>query len=164
MSRSGQSLGPLRSKLLSFCAAFLVVVLAEGVISAQPGPQSRKINIDRLRAGAETGQVGAQIDLARALEFGVGTTADPAEAARWFLAAANQGHPGAQTTLGYLYALGVGVAQDEELAFRWFQRAAAEGYAQAQNDLGAMYSNGVGTKADPAAAMVWFRRAAEQGF
>src|SRR5215470_18288001 len=144
MSRSGESLGLSRSKLLSFCRAVLVVLLAEGAITSQLSCQSRKFNIDRLRAAAEAGQVGAQIDLARALESGVGTTADPAEAARWFLAAANQGNPEAQTNLGYLYTLGLGVGQDEQVAFQWFQRAAVEGYAPAQNDLATLLLTGVG--------------------
>src|SRR5262245_48416470 len=100
MSQSGESLGLSRTILLSLCRAVLLVLLVEGVIASQLRCQSRRINIDRLRAEAEAGQVEAQIDLARALESGVGTTADPAEAARWYLAAANRGNPEAQTTVG----------------------------------------------------------------
>jgi len=88
---------------------------------------------------------------------------DPAQAARWFRAAAEQGHRLAQTRLGRLYAAGRGVEPDGALAERWLRKAANQGVAAAQYELALLLGAGRGQDADPVEALRWFRAAADQG-
>jgi hypothetical protein len=44
--------------------------------------------VDRLRVAAESGDVQAQLMLAKSLELGIGTPADPQQAFRWYKKAA----------------------------------------------------------------------------
>src|SRR3546814_1867103 len=66
---------------------------------------------------------------------GEGVSRDPAEAARWWRAAADQGLSQAQFNLGVLYEQGEGVAVDYAEAARWYGLAAAQGDRNAANRL-----------------------------
>jgi len=57
-------------------------------------------------------------------ELGVGTSADSAEAAKWFHQAAKQGDADAQNNLGDMYRSGEGVPQNSVQAYMWFTLAA----------------------------------------
>src|SRR3546814_20785707 len=66
---------------------------------------------------------------------GEGGSREPAEAARWWRAAADQGLSQAQFNLGVLYEQGEGVAVDYAEAARWYGLAAAQGDRNAANRL-----------------------------
>lgn len=90
-----------------------------------------------------------QLEIAHALQPGLGVDPDLAEAARWFHRAADQGNPEAQCQLGFLYRMGSGVPRDDREALKWFQRAALENYAPAQFDLSLLLLQGSGAPRVP---------------
>lgn len=106
--------------------------------------------------------VEAQYALGLLSEEGEGVPLDPAEAARWYRAAAERGHPGAQTQLARLCLEGRGVDRDPAEAARWLHSAAEQGVPAAQAGLGLLYAEGVGVPRDDARAVHWLRLAAEQ--
>lgn len=85
----------------------------------------------------------------------ISVPADPAEAVRWFLAAADRGDREAQFQLGVRYHSGRGVVRDDLEAARWFQLAADQGYAPAQLSLAELYAAGHGVPADLVQALMW---------
>ena len=80
---------------------------------------------------------------------------DPAEAVRWFLAAADRGDRDAQFQLGVRYHSGRGVVRDDVEAARWFRLAAEQAHAPAQLRLAEIYAGGHGVPADPVQALMW---------
>jgi TPR repeat protein len=66
---------------------------------------------------------------------GEGVERNPAEAARWWRAAADQGLPQAQFNLGMLYETGQGVTVDYLEAAKWYEQAAAQGDRAAKDRL-----------------------------
>src|SRR5262249_21152457 len=135
-----------RAAVLASVSLFPAWAVAQDVFAAPNVPQDGKIA--SLLARAQKGRAQDEVKLGVALQFGQGVTADPSEAARWFLKAANQGDPAGQTRIGYLYLAGYGVPRDEGEAFRWLQRAAVEDYAPAQAGLGYLLLSGLGVKQD----------------
>ena len=109
------------------------------------------------------GDRDAQHRLAYATEEGIGVTADPAAAARWYLAAARQGHVGAQTAIAAMFHEGRGVERDDSEAFVWAIAAAEQGSATAAHLLGRLYIEGEAVAADPAMAFRWFLVAESRG-
>ncbi len=90
-------------------------------------------------AAAKQGSLAGELAVAQRLDYGQGTTADPAEAMRWYLIAAKHGSARAQNSVGVYYALGRTVAPDEKEAIRWLTRAAEAGDITAAFNLGVMY-------------------------
>jgi alpha/beta superfamily hydrolase len=86
---------------------------------------------------------------------GNGVARDPAEAVRWYRAAAERGNADAQNDLAVMYDAGDGVAEDDAEAVRWYRRASAAGNPSAQYNLGLMYANGEGVARDRTRAYVW---------
>ncbi len=76
---------------------------------------------------AEAGDAEAQVALAQLHISGLGVTADPATAVRWYRRAAAQGEPVAQLNLGDLYGRGLGVPRDLVQAYLWLSLAANQG-------------------------------------
>ncbi len=76
---------------------------------------------------AEEGDVAAQLAVADLYSTGTGVAANPAEAARWYRAAAQRGDPIAQLNLGDLYSRGQGMKRDLVQAYLWLSLAAAQG-------------------------------------
>jgi TPR repeat protein len=64
---------------------------------------------------------------------------DPAESAKWYMAAAVQGLPIAQGSIGHCYASGRGVEKDLEKARFWLQLAADQGQWLGAGTLGDLY-------------------------
>jgi len=98
-----------------------------------------------------------------AYSLGDGVPRDPAEAFKWFLAAAELGHAPAQYKAGVAYAYGEGTGKDPEQAAAWYRRAAAQGYAIAQRNLGIMYLNGDGVDENKPMALAWYTILADGG-
>jgi TPR repeat protein len=91
-------------------------------------------------------------------------SANHAQAAIWFRAAAEQGYAPAQNALGLMYKNG-SIASPEPLAqaAAWFGKAAEQGDAAARINLGEMLWLGMGVATDTPKAVELFRKAAEQG-
>ena len=98
----------------------------------------RNIPIETLQDGAAQGLAEVQYELGKAYRDGDGVGQDPAEAARWFMAAAEQGYAKAQRHLGTHYASGDGVPQDPVLAIMWLTLAAQQGLVTAEMSLQAV--------------------------
>lgn len=112
---------------------------------------------------AREGNVDAQFNLGAIYEAGLGGTADPKEAARWYAMAAGQGDPRAQYNLGVMFAEGRGLSQDDTRAAIWWRRAAEQSHGKAQYNLGVLYWTGRGLPKDVEQARSWFRRASANG-
>jgi TPR repeat protein len=76
---------------------------------------------------AQQGNADAECDIGLMYFTGHGVPQDPAEGAKWFLAAARQGQIGAQVDIGIAYATGRGVQKDYVKGYMWFSVAADRG-------------------------------------
>lgn len=77
---------------------------------------------------------------------------DPAEARRWFAAAADRGSAQGAFGLGLLHKHGRGVPQSDSAAAAWFRRAASDGFAPAELMLATLHDNPSSPLYDPEAA------------
>lgn len=73
---------------------------------------------------AEKGDPNAQLKLAYMLDNGLGLSADPLAAQRWYMASAAQGNALAQYLLGQFYQVGELGGPDYTLAKQWYNKAA----------------------------------------
>ena len=94
---------------------------------------------------------------------GIGVHADPAEAVRWWEAAASHGSAAGELNLGYALQSGLGVPTDETKAAGWYEKAALQGVAAAANNLGSLYTNPMRGKPNLVLARAWFKRALHDG-
>jgi localization factor PodJL len=116
-----------------------------------------------LREAAGAGDPKALWEVASRFSSGRDAPSDPAEAARWFEAAAKLGLVPAQYRLGSLYEKGTGVERDVAKAKLWYAKAAEGGNASAMHNLAVLYAMGADGAADNQAAVRWFTEAAEHG-
>ncbi len=117
----------------------------------------------RLRGHAENGEVQSQLLLGQLLINGVGAERNPAEALRWFQAAARAQQPMAMNMVGRCHEYGLGTAVDYAAAAHWYHRAATFDCDWAIYNYAHLLANGRGVAKDRAAAFVWFRLAASRG-
>ena len=96
-------------------------------------------------------------------ERGQGIAADPAKAAKWYLAAANQGNRKAMHNLAVAYADGAAGKKDMAEAARWFSKAAALGLSDSQFNLAVLYERGDGVPQSLIDAYKWYAIAAAAG-
>jgi len=106
------------------------------------GPQSPEQKFNGMKRKAESGDVKAQLGLARMYYNGDGTTKDDAKAAEWNQKAAEKGNVFAQYKLGEMYDKGEGVPRDAAKAAEWWQKAAAQGNEAAQESLKQLAASG----------------------
>lgn len=88
---------------------------------------------------------------------------DPAEAVKWFEAAADQGMRDAMLQVADMYRLGDGIPKAPEKALAWYTRAMEQGDLRATLIIGLMHYSGCGIRKDVCVAAEWFRKAADQG-
>lgn len=112
---------------------------------------------------AETGDVGAQLFVAKALLNGRGVEPDEDQARVWFEKVAATDNLDALVNLGYIYANGVGVEIDYKKAADLYLKAAQQGSPEAAWNLGNFYANGYGVPQDSAKSQEWFRRSQALG-
>jgi len=119
----------------------------------------------KLRAAAESGDVGAQFAWGETLQCGhPGTRADPRSAVLWYRRAADAHLAIARTRLGAMYGRGQGgLPQNPSEARRLYELAAAAGQDDAQYNLACQWRIGEGGPRDDAKAAHFYRLAAEQG-
>ena len=112
---------------------------------------------------AAAGNVASQRTLGTLYDRGLGTHANPGQAAIWYAKASDAGDRLAQYQFGVLLREGTGIKADPKRAFDLFQKSAAQGDADAKSALGTAYERGEGVKRDYVQAAQWYRQAAEQG-
>lgn len=94
--------------------------------------KSEAVAFEHYMTAAELGFEPAEIKVASAIAFGIGTTSDPKRGFEMFLELAEKGNLEAMAFLGLAYQNGFGVAEDSELAHKWMKRAAEAGSQEAQ--------------------------------
>src|SRR5262249_12798541 len=117
-------------------------ILSQTALANQFGVKVDRVAALRwLEAAAWQGHEEAMTAMACAYEYGFGTTADLATAARWWRRLANRGDPAAEHRLGVIALNGGLKAQ----AVYWFQRAARQGDTLAERHLADLAELGVST-------------------
>ena len=112
-----------------------------------------------IRQGAEAGVAEAQCVLGQMLL----DEGRPADAYRWFAAAARQHHRLALNMVGRCFDLGWGVAVDKARAAECYRIAAEAGLDWAMYNYATLLALGDGVVEDKPAALAWFERAAALG-
>ena len=96
-------------KFFGFLLLIIVATVFTSLLPAAQSPAAQQEdifggeNVKAVIAGAEAGDVEAQMALAQRYRFGVGVTRDSARAVEWFQKAAEQGHAGSQINLADIY-------------------------------------------------------------
>lgn len=126
----------------------------EGDTFLRPNPKKA---VGAFRRAAEGGHALAQLSLARACYYGLGTPRDPVAALRWARASARQGQPFAMALSGEILQ---GTSPTESASFfrqaaPLFRAQADKGDAQACFFLGHLFQNGQGVARDPVEALAW---------
>ena len=114
------------------------------------------------RRVAETGDVEAQLDLARMLQLGVGAPQDTAQSMAWIRKSAEGGYAPAQAALGLAYAVGGKVPIDRVQGEYWLRQGVAQGDALAQTILALEFIDGDSSAEEQALAITWLKAAANE--
>ena len=149
--------------LVVLAGVTVAVWLQSRAPSAPPPAVVKVVDIEAVRAKADSGNADAQAILGACYANGEGVKLDYKQAAQWYRKAADQGNAAAQSALGELCEAGQGVPHDDAEAAAWYRRAAGQGYAPGQYSLAVLYVIGHGVPPDNAEALKWYREAAEQG-
>ena len=112
------------------------------------------------RRVAETGDVEAQLELARMLQLGVGAPQDTAQSMAWIRKSAEGGYAPAQAALGLAYAVGGKVPIDRVQGEYWLRKGVAQGDALAQTILALEFIDGDSSAEEQALAITWLKKAA----
>ena len=115
--------------------------------------------VQRIRLGAEAGDVVAQRGLGALYFEGKLVPQDYGQAARWYALAATQDDARSLFVLGEMHARGLGVVKDLDVAEQLFVRAADHGHAIATTTLASLLDY-LGRHDD---ASLWWERAANAG-
>jgi len=151
------------ASLVVLAGVAVAVWLASREASTSPPAVVKVVDVEAVKAKADTGDAEAQKTLGECYSNGQGVKQDYAQAAQWYRKAADQGNAAAQAALGELYEAGQGVQHDDAEAAKWYLRAASQGHAPGQYSLALLYLMGHGVRQDIAEALKWYRQAAEQG-
>lgn len=120
---------------------------------------------DDMRRVAETGDVEAQLELARMLQLGAGAPQSTAQSMAWLRKSAEGGYAPAQAAMGIAYAVGGKVPVDRVQGEYWLRLGVAQGEALAQTILALEFINGDSSAEEQALAITWLKTAAlEQHF
>lgn len=141
----------------------LAAVLSAGLRCSAGTADDRAVELSNLRAKAEAGDTGAQVQLGELFFAGERAPFDKTEAAKWYRMAANRGNAKAAFLLGFMYEVGDGVPKYKVEAAKWYLQAAGSGDARAQFLLSSMYARGDGVDRDNAQSATWLLKAAQQG-
>ena len=151
----------MRYSLSRFLISFFLIALTCHAEEASKTPVFSK----ELLQKAESGDAGAQLEIAACYGEGLGVDKNQKTAFEWVKKSADQGFPKANLVLARCYLFGWGVAWDEVKAKKIFQEAEA-GNPRAQDDLGNFFSGKYGRteKKDIPQALSWWEKAAAQGY
>ena len=150
-----------KNLVLAGCAAALLGAAVCLCRDSAPAPYV-PARIAALRAQAGSGDVEAQVQLGYCYYRGDGVPRNPAEACRWWRAAAEKGSVVAQLDLGTAL-LEFGGADRAAEAVRWITGAAESGDDAAQLNLGLLYLQGRAVPRDLRKAAIWLHRSAAKG-
>ena len=114
------------------------------------------------RRVAETGDVEAQLELARMLQLGVGTPQDTAQSMAWIRKSAEGGYAPAQSALGLAYSVGGKVPIDRVQGEYWLRKGVAQGDVLAQTILALEFIDGGSSAEEQALAIIWLKAAANE--
>ena len=118
---------------------------------------------DELMVKAESGDVKAQVDLAKCYRKGSGVAKNDNKAFTWAEKAAEQKNREAQFLTAVCYFQGEGVTRDEKMAVKIFSELAALDYTRAQLGLGICLLQGRGVEKNEKEAAHLFLKIAEKG-
>lgn len=118
-------------------------------------PPSPPVDKAPLLEAARAGDPVAMRKLAAAYEADYADKAAPAEAFRWYKAAAEKGDASGMFSLGQAYRSGRVVKADDKLGVEWIIKSAKAGNRTAMYNLSTMYARGDGVKADAEQAQYW---------
>ena len=135
---------------------------AEELVVKTPG-ESEADYVRRLTRMATGGRTEAQIALAEAHFYGLGTPTNRMEAVKWYRLAARAGEASAQASLGLCLLHGWGCEKSAVEAVSWYLAAAEQGDLAAMSDLAFCLLHGRGAAKDAAAGFAWALKAAERG-
>jgi TPR repeat protein len=130
--------------------------------SEQPLPTTQILT--QLNKDAKSGDVRAQLSLAKMYHRGINVTRDMKLAFYWYSQVAESGYSIAQFNLAELYYSGVGTEKNLKQAVFWYSRAAQQDFIDAQYKLATMYHYGRGVEVDYVKARYWYGKAAKLGF
>lgn len=147
---------------IAFCVMSTLGVVG---ISATPlwaqADSGEAVNIEKLRAQAESGNAEAQLYLGICYSMGEGgVQMDDKEALKWLQRSAQQKNYQAQYMLSLYCLEGRTVKQDKELGLKLLKSSAEGGFAEAQYE----YASHLAENDQMNEAMPWMRKAADQGF
>jgi uncharacterized protein len=126
-------------------------------------PQAETVDLDILKAKAESGDPAAQARLGKIYQEGALVKTDIPEAVKWFQRAADQNYPDAFAALGEMTQAGQGVPRNIAEAVHLYRMAAGKGSIAGQYNLGYLYEQGEGVDKDEIEAAKWYQLAAEGG-
>ncbi|SDA86109.1 MULTISPECIES: tetratricopeptide repeat protein [unclassified Janthinobacterium] len=112
------------------------------------------------RRVADTGDVEAQLELARMLQLGVGAPQDTAQSMAWIRKSAEGGYAPAQSAMGLAYTVGGKVPIDRVQGEYWLRKGLAQGDALAQTILALEFIDGASPPEEQALAIQWLKKAA----
>ncbi len=139
---------------------FALLAVAVEIQGKSPQADARAYKL--LSSAADLGSARAIACLAKLVESGRGTTADPAAARQLFERAADLGDSQATAELAMIYREGRHTLPDPIREFKWTEKAARRGDAYHMSRLGTMLRDGIGAEKDPEEAVVWFNAAAKE--
>jgi hypothetical protein len=113
---------------------------------------------------AEKGDAECQNLLGILFQKGLGVSANPTEALRWFGLAAAQKLPAAQDNIGLAHLNGLGTQKSEREAARWFTLAAAQGDPIGEHRLALLLLFGKEIENDPSKAIELLKHGADRGY
>lgn len=134
-----------------------------GAEAGEKDAPALKMEVEQDKGGANGGVAFAMRLLARRYERGNGVEQDPAQAIKWYQAAAQAGDADAMEELGNLFFRGQLVQKDTAEAAVWWAKAGDAGNSEAMASLGKLYLGGYGVPEDSARAFEWFHRGAVGG-
>ncbi|CAC9635718.1 hypothetical protein [uncultured Gammaproteobacteria bacterium] len=129
--------------------------------SEQPPPTTPILT--QLSKDAKSGNIRAQLSLARMYHRGINVTKDTKLAFYWYSQVAESGYSTAQFNLAELYDSGVGTEKNLKQAIFWYAKAAQQGFIAAQYKLATIYHSGRGVEVDDVKARYWYTKAAKLG-
>jgi TPR repeat protein len=113
---------------------------------------------------AETRHTESQYQIGKLHYRGQGVPKNPAEAFRWFRAAADWGHGSSQFIVASMMQENEVPRESDKIIREYYLKAAEYGITNAQYNLGLAYVDGeLGLIKSPSRAFKWFERAALQG-
>ena len=130
--------------------------------------QDYEVSVAWLLASAQQEHAGAQYQLGRAYEQGLGVEKNVSEAKKWYEKAAKQRRQ-TKKQLGKLFQtaenhrLGKNGAKNLQNAFSCYLEAAKSGHGRSQFMVARAYEKGEGTRQSLEEAVYWYEKAAEQG-